>query len=57
MRVTERPRDSKDRGKRGGGDSLTEGRHHTTGDEDEFGHVQDGMLGTREMENEIIEVS
>ncbi|MEY3637715.1 MAG: hypothetical protein RIR68_848, partial [Pseudomonadota bacterium] len=24
---------------------------------DEFGHVQDGMLSTREMENEIIKVS
>ena len=28
-----------DRGKRGGGDSLAQGRHHTAGHEDKFGHV------------------
>ncbi|KAF1061152.1 MAG: hypothetical protein GAK39_05880 [Variovorax sp.] len=31
-----------DRGQRGGGDSLAEGRHHTTGDEDKFGHASSG---------------
>jgi hypothetical protein len=28
-----------DRSERGGGDSLAQGRHHTAGDEDKFGHV------------------
>ncbi|MNE82723.1 hypothetical protein D3C80_1794700 [compost metagenome] len=28
-----------DRSKGGGGDSLAQGRHHTAGDEDKFGHV------------------
>ena len=32
----------KNRCKRGGGDSLAQGRHHTACDEDKFGHVKLG---------------
>ena len=44
------------RGERGGGDSLAQGRHYTAGDEDKFGHVRLRTLEFGKLEKEIIGV-